>query len=458
MPRSTSRIALRHLRTLFAAGANGTLTDGQLLERFLAREGEAAELAFATLVELHGPMVLRVCRTILRDGHDADDAFQATFLVLARRARSLWVRDSLGPWLHQVARRVATHARAELLRRREAESRAAESAPRGTPATPAEFDLGDILHEELSRLPASYRSAVVLCCLEGLTVEQAAGRLGWPMGTVQSRLARGRQRLRERLTRRGLAPAVVATAVMSSADRAGAAVPAGLAESATAAAMRFAASQPIATGTVPAAAIALAEGVLGTMTRSSVKIAGTALVAAGLAVAGVGAFARQSGPDPFVAAAAAAPPGAGRGEAGAAGPESTAFDRFTIPVPPPGGRVVIDIEGPGSERRRLVVEPDGKGLHRLRDEYKNEHGSGTRTLTCSNVEITALLPPSEARKAFILPPPVGLHPGPMTATVPDTERRIQELEHKLDRVLKVLEDTRGDHGMPNQKPGDAGFQ
>ena len=116
----------RYVRMLFNVGTVGGLTDGQLLERFTAQGGETAELAFATLVERHGPMVLRVCRSVLRDPEEAHDAFQATFLVLVRRAGSLWVRDSLGPWLHQVAYRVASCARSAAGRRRRHERRAAE--------------------------------------------------------------------------------------------------------------------------------------------------------------------------------------------------------------------------------------------------------------------------------------------------------------------------------------------
>src|SRR5271163_3877727 len=108
----------RHLRTLFAVGAAGCLTDGQLLERFATRDGDPSELAFAALVERHGSMVLRVARAVLRDEHSAHDTFQATFLILARKARSLWVRDSLGPWLHAVAFRVASHSRSLEIRRK----------------------------------------------------------------------------------------------------------------------------------------------------------------------------------------------------------------------------------------------------------------------------------------------------------------------------------------------------
>src|SRR5690349_14163763 len=111
MANSRGGADLRSIRTLFQAGAIGGLSDGQLLEKYTTRGGEAAELAFEALVERHGPLVLRVCRSILCDEHEARDAFQATFLVLVRRAGSLWVKDSLGPWLHQVALRVSACAR-----------------------------------------------------------------------------------------------------------------------------------------------------------------------------------------------------------------------------------------------------------------------------------------------------------------------------------------------------------
>src|SRR6516164_9484877 len=114
-------VVLRQLRTLFNVGTVRELTDGQLLERFATDRGEAAELAFAVLVERHGPMVLRVCRGVLADPHDTQDAFQATFLVLAKKARALWVRDSIGPWLHQVAYRAASGARSAEARRRRLE-------------------------------------------------------------------------------------------------------------------------------------------------------------------------------------------------------------------------------------------------------------------------------------------------------------------------------------------------
>ena len=153
-------------------------------------------------------MVLRLCRSVLRDEHEAQDAFQATFLVLAQKAKSLCVRDSLGPWIHSVAYRVAACARAAAIRRRRHARRHGELAA-GRLAVYQDGDHGDleaVVHEEIDRLPKHFRTPLVLCDLQGCSHEQAARQLGWPVGTVKSRQARGRQRLRDRLIKRGLAP------------------------------------------------------------------------------------------------------------------------------------------------------------------------------------------------------------------------------------------------------------
>ena len=194
----------RPAETLFRLGAAGGLSDLQLLEWFASRRDEAAESAFGALVDRHGPMVMNVCRGVLRDEHEACDAFQATFLVLAQRAGSLWVRDSLGPWLHRVARRTASSARSAARRRRRREAIAAGRAARSYEDAPD--DHREVVHEEVDRLPESQRSPVVLCLLEGLTPEQAAQRLGWPAGTVRSRLARAKVRLKSRLDSPGPPP------------------------------------------------------------------------------------------------------------------------------------------------------------------------------------------------------------------------------------------------------------
>ena len=196
----------RHVQTLIRVGAVGGLTDAQLLEKYATHDGEVAELAFAVVVERHSPMILRTLRSALRDANDVDDAFQATFLVLLRRAGDLNVEGSIGPWLHGVACRVAAAVRTTKARRRLLDQRTAE--PNLLPGRAQRSDdLGQLVHQEIDRLPGKYRDPIVLCDLEGLSYEHAAIQLGCPLGTIKSRLARGRDRLRDRLTRRGLAPA-----------------------------------------------------------------------------------------------------------------------------------------------------------------------------------------------------------------------------------------------------------
>jgi RNA polymerase sigma factor (sigma-70 family) len=257
----------------------GELTDRQLLERFNARDKGGAELAFAVLVERHGPMVFHACRTILRDRHAAEDAFQATFLILSRKARSLWVRDSLGPWLFATACRVASCARAAASRRRMHEQKAAELMTL-TIAEGGWDDRDAVLYDELNRLPERYRVAVMLCDLEGLTQEQAAQQLGWPAGTVRSRLARGRGRLRDRLTRRGLAPAIVPLG----ASLARPVVPASLAALTVETAMGSAAGGAV-TGALTSA-IALTEGVIRMVFMSKLKLILAVVLTGGVMIGG----------------------------------------------------------------------------------------------------------------------------------------------------------------------------
>jgi RNA polymerase sigma-70 factor (ECF subfamily) len=227
MALNRQRTVPRSLRLLFHGGSLTGLTDGQLLERFAVREVETADAAFAALIDRHGSMVLRTCLAVLRDEHAAHDAFQNTFLVLMRKAGSLWVQDSLGPWLHRVAYHAAARVRRASARRRGAEQKAAERRPERTEGRTWD-DLGTVIHQEIERLPERYRIPVVLCDLEERPYEEAAWHLGCPVGTVKSRLARGREHLKRRLERRGLAdPAAVLVPGLPPADM-GAAVPASL--------------------------------------------------------------------------------------------------------------------------------------------------------------------------------------------------------------------------------------
>ena len=201
---------LRDIQTLFDTGTASGLSDRQLLERFASRRDASAEAAFEVLVLRHGPMVLRVCRNVLGDPTDAQDAFQATFLVLVRRCGSIRRLESLGSWLYGVACRVAARARVEAARRRAAERRGAlrvvQAVDPSEGGEPDRAEFGPVIQEEVRRLPEKYRAVVVLCYWQGLTQEQAATQLGCPLGTVRSRLARARNLLHRRLTRRGLAP------------------------------------------------------------------------------------------------------------------------------------------------------------------------------------------------------------------------------------------------------------
>jgi RNA polymerase sigma factor (sigma-70 family) len=179
-----------------------TLSDAQLLEQYALQRNEAA---FEALLHRHGPLVYGVCRRMLFDRQDAEDAFQATFFVLARRAGSITGRSLLSNWLYGVALRVAARARKNVLRRRVIERHGVDLAAVASAGSSVDLDLGPLLHEELQRLPDKYRSPVVLCYLEGKTNEEAAGQLQCPMGTVKTRLKKAREMLRTRLARRGVA-------------------------------------------------------------------------------------------------------------------------------------------------------------------------------------------------------------------------------------------------------------
>ena len=281
----------RELRALLEGGATAGLTDGQLLARFSSGRGDAsAEVAFAALVARHGPMVWGTCRRILRDPHAAEDAFQATFLVLVKKAGSVRVDDSLGRWLHGVGVRVALRAKAVEGRRSGADLLGVE--PSTPPREPGLDDLRAAIDEEVDRLPSAYRSVVVLCHLEGLTRERAASRLGCPVGTVNSRLSRAGDLLRARLTRRGLAPASGALAAWLAASGASAAVPTKLVGSTVSTATRVASGGSLA-GVVPASVAALFGHYLRGKLMIKTTMAMVLLIGVGFAAVGSAGLARN---------------------------------------------------------------------------------------------------------------------------------------------------------------------
>ena len=249
------------------------------------------------MVGRHGPKVPRVCRAILRHEHEAEDAFQATFLVLVRKADSIWVRDSLGPWLHRVAYRIAVRAKIVSGRRKAAEREEAEMAS-DRYSGEERSGLGPALYEEIDRLPDRYRILIVLCDLEGRTYEAAARHAGCPVGTLKSRLARGRQRLRERLARRGLISAGVPGTVLYS-YAAPATVPTALAEFTAQVASRFATGASLTSEVVSLSAAMLAKGLLRGVIMTRLKWFGTTLAAVTLATgAGLLTFGASGSQDP----------------------------------------------------------------------------------------------------------------------------------------------------------------
>jgi RNA polymerase sigma factor (sigma-70 family) len=285
-----SGAVIEHLRTLFSVGVVGDLPDGHLLDRFVTERDEAA---FSALIERHGPMVLRVCRQVLGDPHDAQDAAQAVFLVLAQRARTIRSGGSVASWLHGVALRTATKARVAAGRRRQHERRAGESRARAGFYLAVNDDLAwPEVHEELGRLPAKFREPIVLCHLEGLTRELAARQLGWRMGTVQSRLARGQERLRTQLLRRGIMFSGGVAGVAFGADRARAAMSSAWFDTTLNSAMRIATAQTAAAGAaVPLASIT--RKALSAMMTYKIKTSSILVLAFGIAAIGGATLARQ---------------------------------------------------------------------------------------------------------------------------------------------------------------------
>jgi RNA polymerase sigma factor (sigma-70 family) len=266
-------------------------SDGQLLEGFVACRDEAA---FAALVRRHGAMVFGVCRRLLGNAHDAEDAFQATFLVLARKAAAVVPRERVGNWLHGVARRTALEARS-INARRALRERQFPRLPERVANTPeSERDLPGLLDQELSRLPDKYRAPVILCELEGRSRRDVARQLEIPEGTLSSRLATARKLLAARLTRRGLVYSAEALAVVLAQSAASASVPMSLVVSSVQAATSSAAGETAAGGLVSANVAVLVKGVTTSMFLSKLKIVAAACVALGLVVGGTGTLLRQA--------------------------------------------------------------------------------------------------------------------------------------------------------------------
>ncbi len=284
-------IVLGYIRKLATARKDLELPDHQLLERFAAHRDEAA---FAALLKRHGPMVLGVCHSVLHNLHDAEDVFQAAFLVLARKAGSIHRREAVSSWLHRVAYHLAVKAQANAARRRVLEKRAV-TMPSADPVLDMSLrELRGVLNEELQKLPEEYRAPLVLCCLEEKSLEEAARLLGWTRSTVKGRLQRGRERLRARLRRRGLELSAGLFATALSTSSASAQVSATLATSTLKAALWLAAGKEPVAGVISAQVAALIQGASKTMFYSKLKVATAVLLAVVLSTAGLGVLGHQA--------------------------------------------------------------------------------------------------------------------------------------------------------------------
>jgi RNA polymerase sigma factor (sigma-70 family) len=355
------------VRRLAAAQHDRAAPDRELLERFISGRDEDA---FSTLLRRHGPMVLGVCRRELRHAQDAEDAFQATFLILARKAASIRKRDALASWLHGVAVRAARNLRRGALRRAAREAPAADVPQPDAVAELTWREVQVALDEELERLPERFRAPLVLCCLEGRSRDEAARQLGWSPGALKGRLERGRELLRARLTRRGVALSAALVAA-TLAPGALAAVPGPLALSALQAAKLVAAGKVVSAGLVSAPALSLAEATAKGVWLTNVKATLLLILALGLAGAGAGwvapggkeAETRAGGPSP-------APRLAGRADEAPGGEGPVAARPAHILAAPPRGEVSLrplaswrlhtTLKGPGSPLHAVAFSPDGK--------------------------------------------------------------------------------------------------
>ncbi len=347
---------LEHIRCLAAQGDSSSC-DADLLHQFLARHEEAA---FETLLRRHGPMVLRVARRIAGNDADAEDVFQATFLLLARRAAAIRKRESVASWLHGVAHRLALSARSKRIRRQQREREAARTLE--SPPESAWSELEETLHEALSQLPAKYRTPLVYCYLEGRTQEEVARQLGKPLGTVRSWLARGREMLRKRLVRRGISLTAegASAALLASACATAEAVPPSLRIVTLQAVHLFSAGGNAMTLLSPTVAALVQKGMTA-MLIAKLKSAAACLLVLALLVAGSGWAAHRT-------FQANAPEANGNAEKTApkqaADEERPRTDAFGDPLPPGAVARLGTIRFRHDESRlwQFAVSPDGRTL------------------------------------------------------------------------------------------------
>jgi RNA polymerase sigma factor (sigma-70 family) len=440
MPNSPSALVLRHVRQFPEASGAADLSDRELVERFAGGDGES----FAILVRRHGAMVLGVCRRVLGHEQDAEDAFQAVFLVLSRKAGSLRRKEAVGPWLFGVAHRLALRARQKGRERREREARLAERVPTEGPDELTLREARAALDEELARLPERDRGPLILCYLEGLTRDEAAARLGCPLGTLKSRLERARAVLQKRLARRGLGlPATLSALLLAGGSTAG--VPPGLHTATITAASLFAAGRAAATGVIPVRAVALAEGALKTMTLTKLKIALGALAMVAVLGASAAALTQQVPADkpseppvkekPVAAVKPAEPPVTPKEEP--ADPPARKAEPATVPTTVTGIVVAVD----AAKNALTVAHREGETTFSLTNDCKIEIDFKRGTLAAlpkgANVMLSQFVDPTTART---LEAGGRWHYGAAVKGVDAGQNTITIADKELDKTFAVAPD------------------
>lgn len=356
---------LRHIHRLVGSPNGHGWSDAQLLQCFLANRDEQA---FTVLVERHGRMVLNVCRHVLRQAQDAEDAFQATFLVLAQSAAKIRHDASLASWLYGVAYRTALKARTQMSKRRLHEKRASKVAHTGPELELAWQELQAVLAEEVNGLSEEHRAPFVLCCLEGLSKSDAARQLGWKEGTLSGRLAEARKLLQQRLARRGL---TLATALCAGAWDANAlaGAPDALIHSTVQAAL----------GAAPAPVAALAAGLTPNILLSRGKLAGFLILVTGFVAGGAGIHLHRASATPPAAEPSASPARQAKKIAATKAPPQTKTDSIIL--------------------RGRVFDPDDKPLAGVRAFGLTMRG-GVKTLADNSFKAVDLNPARPRRVAF----------------------------------------------------------
>jgi RNA polymerase sigma factor (sigma-70 family) len=428
--------AMRHIHRLFGEGTLAGVSDARLLDRYAAQRDETA---FAALVQRHGRMVMAVCLGVLDDTNDADDAFQATFLLLARKAGSIWVSDSLGGWLHRVACRIALHVKSSAARRRQQERRAAERSAGRSQYGPPWDDVRCVIHQEIDSLPERYRKPIVLCYLEEMTYEQAAGELRWSEATTRGRLARARDLLRTRLTRRGVTLSGAGLAVLT-VPKTSSAVTAAMLEATVRAARHFVLGEIGAGGAASLVSAKLVKQALRTMMVTKLKLAGAAaLVVCALACVASAVAAKGAAPR-------GGPEGAIRVEENRTSSRLAASDP-EAPAAPKNGDEAIAIDG-------RVLRPDGKpaagavlytlvpgpGIKIKTEQKARTDSDGRFRFSLAKTEARAALDAGPFASITILATSEGLGPDWIAITKPsDQDLSLQLVEDNVPIAGRILD-------------------